>query len=83
VATGGSIEGIVQRLPPEILNITQSINNTGNVRLLPGILPNFLLTNLKKMFEKFSAFDVDSGGRGGEYTVQVRSQRCYYIGLPV
>ncbi|XP_006462478.1 hypothetical protein AGABI2DRAFT_206816 [Agaricus bisporus var. bisporus H97] len=52
VATGGSIEGMVPRLSPELLNITQSVNNTGN------------------MFEKFSAFDVDSAGRGGEYTVQ-------------
>lgn len=30
------------------------------------------------MFEKFSAFDIDSAGRGGEYTVQVScsSLRC-------
>jgi len=29
------------------------------------------------MFEKFSALDVDSAGRGGEYTVQV----CYALEL--
>ncbi|KAF5360563.1 hypothetical protein D9756_004935 [Leucocoprinus leucothites] len=51
-ATGGSIPGILPRLSDAELNVTQSINNTGN------------------MFEKFSALDVDSAGRGGEYTVQ-------------
>jgi alpha,alpha-trehalase len=51
-ATGGSIEGIVPRLSDAELNVTQSVNNTGN------------------MFEKFSVFDVDSSGSGGEYTVQ-------------
>ncbi|KAJ3558853.1 hypothetical protein NP233_g11413 [Leucocoprinus birnbaumii] len=51
-ATGGSIPGVVQRLSDAELNVTQSVNNTGN------------------MFEKFSALDVDSAGRGGEYTVQ-------------
>ncbi|KXN82841.1 Trehalase [Leucoagaricus sp. SymC.cos] len=51
-ATGGSIEGILPRLSDAELNVTQSINNNGN------------------MFEKFSSIDVDSAGRGGEYTVQ-------------
>ncbi|KAG5717580.1 Trehalase [Termitomyces sp. T112] len=51
-ATGGSIDGVLPRLSPEELNVTQSVNNTGN------------------MFEKFSNVDIDSAGRGGEYTVQ-------------
>ncbi|KAL5519820.1 hypothetical protein ACEPAG_1480 [Sanghuangporus baumii] len=51
-ATGGSIPGVLPRLSDAELNVTQSVNNTGN------------------MFEKFSATDVDSAGRGGEYTVQ-------------
>lgn len=51
-ATGGSIEGVLPKLPDAELNVTQSIGNVGN------------------MFEKFSALDVDSAGRGGEYTVQ-------------
>ncbi|KAF8158436.1 trehalase [Crassisporium funariophilum] len=51
-ATGGSIPGILARLPDAQLNVTQSITNTGN------------------MFEKFSNLDIDSAGRGGEYTVQ-------------
>ncbi|KAF8073583.1 trehalase [Lyophyllum atratum] len=51
-ATGGSIEGVLPKLPAEQLNVTQSVNNTGN------------------MFEKFSNLDIDSAGRGGEYTVQ-------------
>ncbi|KAG6902407.1 hypothetical protein C0995_000333 [Termitomyces sp. Mi166 len=51
-ATGGSIDGVVPRLSPQELNVTQSVNNTGN------------------MFEKFSNLDIDSAGRGGEYTVQ-------------
>ncbi|KAF9464208.1 trehalase [Collybia nuda] len=51
-ATGGSIEGILPRLSDPELNVTQSVNNTGN------------------MFEKFSNLDIDSAGRGGEYTVQ-------------
>ncbi|KAJ3518159.1 hypothetical protein NLJ89_g25 [Agrocybe chaxingu] len=52
-ATGGSIEGILPRLPDDQLNVTHSVNNNGN------------------MFEKFSNLDIDSAGRGGEYTVQV------------
>ncbi|CAA7261546.1 unnamed protein product [Cyclocybe aegerita] len=51
-ATGGSIEGILPRLPDDQLNVTQSVDNNGN------------------MFEKFSNLDIDSAGRGGEYTVQ-------------
>ncbi|KAH8082474.1 trehalase [Cristinia sonorae] len=51
-ATGGSIPGVLPRLSDQELNITQSVNNTGN------------------MFEKFSISDIDSAGRGGEYTVQ-------------
>ncbi|KAK7689932.1 hypothetical protein QCA50_006571 [Cerrena zonata] len=51
-ATGGEIQNVLPRLSPEELNVTQSINNTGN------------------MFEKFSMSDIDSAGRGGEYTVQ-------------
>ncbi|KAI9454058.1 trehalase [Lactarius psammicola] len=51
-ATGGSIPNLLPRLTNQQLNVSQSINNTGN------------------MFEKFSIRDIDSGGRGGEYTVQ-------------
>lgn len=51
-ATGGSIPNLLPRLTDQQLNVSQSINNTGN------------------MFEKFSIRDIDSGGRGGEYTVQ-------------
>ncbi|KAL0960569.1 hypothetical protein HGRIS_005607 [Hohenbuehelia grisea] len=51
-ATGGSVPGLVPRLSDAELNVTQSVNNTGN------------------MFEKFSNIDIDSAGRGGEYTVQ-------------
>ncbi|KAG5645457.1 hypothetical protein DXG03_006002 [Asterophora parasitica] len=51
-ATGGSIEGLVPRLPDNQLNVTDSITNTGNI------------------FEKFSNLEIDSAGRGGEYTVQ-------------
>lgn len=51
-ATGGTIPGVLPRLSDAELNVTQSVNNTGN------------------MFEKFSMTDIDSAGRGGEYTVQ-------------
>ncbi|KAH8829448.1 trehalase [Flagelloscypha sp. PMI_526] len=51
-ATGGSLPDVLPKLSNEELNVTQSINNTGN------------------MFEKFSVTDVNSAGRGGEYTVQ-------------
>ncbi|KAI0053998.1 glycoside hydrolase family 37 protein [Auriscalpium vulgare] len=51
-ATGGSIPNLLPRLSDQALNLSGSINNTGN------------------MFEKFSIQDIDSGGRGGEYTVQ-------------
>ncbi|CAL1713673.1 unnamed protein product [Somion occarium] len=51
-ATGGEIPNLLPRLSPEELNVTLSVNNTGN------------------MFEKFSMSDIDSAGRGGEYTVQ-------------
>ncbi|PFH54014.1 glycoside hydrolase family 37 protein [Amanita thiersii Skay4041] len=51
-ATGGSIQGVLPRLSDPELNVTQSVNNVGN------------------MFEKFSILDIDSAGRGGEYTVQ-------------
>ncbi|KAM6494266.1 trehalase [Amanita muscaria] len=62
-ATGGSIPGVLPRLSDAALNVTLSINNTGN------------------MFEKFSIEDVDSAGRGGEYTVQVSTQIYgYYSG---
>jgi len=51
-ATGGAIPGLSPKLSDAELNVTQSVNNTGN------------------MFEKFSATEIDSAGRGGEYTVQ-------------
>ncbi|KAI9066018.1 glycoside hydrolase family 37 protein [Trametes sanguinea] len=51
-ATGGEIPNLLPRLSDKELNVTQSVNNTGN------------------MFEKFSMSDIDSAGRGGEYTVQ-------------
>ena len=37
-ATGGEIQGLLPRLSDAELNVTQSVNNTGNVRLLPLIL---------------------------------------------
>jgi len=51
-ATGGSIPNLLPRRSDQQLNLTGSLNNTGN------------------MFEKFSNLDIDSAGRGGEYTVQ-------------
>ena len=51
-ATGGSLPGLLPRLPDATLNLTKSIGQTGN------------------LFEKFSALDSDSSGRGGEYVVQ-------------
>ncbi|KAG8853689.1 hypothetical protein FRC20_001168, partial [Serendipita sp. 405] len=51
-ATGGSIPGLLPRLPNETLALTQSTDQNGH------------------LFEKFSALDVDSAGRGGEYAVQ-------------
>ncbi|KAF9265183.1 trehalase [Marasmius fiardii PR-910] len=51
-ATGGEIPGVLPRLSDAELNVTQSVNQRGN------------------MFEKFSNLDIDSAGRGGEYTVQ-------------
>ena len=51
-ATGGSLPGLLPRLPDATLNLTQSAGQTGI------------------LFEKFSALDTDSSGRGGEYTVQ-------------
>ncbi|KZV96509.1 glycoside hydrolase family 37 protein [Exidia glandulosa HHB12029] len=51
-ATGGSLNGLVDRLPDDQLNVTQSTGLQG------------------QMFEKFSLVDIDSAGRGGEYTVQ-------------
>jgi alpha,alpha-trehalase len=44
VATGGSIPGMVARLPPDVLNITQSVNNTGNVTC-PYLIPPALLAD--------------------------------------
>ena len=32
-ATGGEIPGLLPRLSDQELNVTQSVNNTGNVRL--------------------------------------------------
>ena len=51
-ATGGSLPGLLPRLPDATLNLTHSLGHIGN------------------LFEKFSALDSDSSGRGGEYTVQ-------------
>lgn len=51
-ATGGSLPGLLPRLPNSTLQITQSTDQDGH------------------LFEKFSALDVDSAGRGGEYDVQ-------------
>lgn len=51
-ATGGSLPGLLPRLPDATLNLTHSLGQTGN------------------LFEKFSALDSDSSGRGGEYVVQ-------------
>ena len=77
-ATGGSIPNLLPRLSDAELNVTQSINNTGNVSV---VLMDFICVfNINKlindiflqMFEKFSNLDVDSAGQGGEYTVQVR-----------
>ena len=72
-ATGGSIPNILPRLSDSALNVTQSINNTGNVSGFVGILYCMLIVLfIRQMFEKFSNLDVDSAGQGGEYTVQVR-----------
>lgn len=77
-ATGGEIPNVLPRLSPDELNVTQSVNNTGNVRVFPTS-PHFLLLSSSladisglavQMFEKFSMSDIDSAGRGGEYTVQ-------------
>jgi alpha,alpha-trehalase len=38
-ATGGSIPGILPRLSDQELNVTQSVNNTGNVCLLSPVFP--------------------------------------------
>jgi len=51
-ATGGSIPGVLDRLPDGELEVTKSTTSSGH------------------MFEKFSNLDIDSAGRGGEYTVQ-------------
>ncbi|EJD54439.1 glycoside hydrolase family 37 protein [Auricularia subglabra TFB-10046 SS5] len=51
-ATGGSLQGLVDRLPDDQLKVTESTQLQG------------------QMFEKFSLVDIDSAGRGGEYTVQ-------------
>jgi len=51
-ATGGSIPGLLPRLPNSTLEVTDSTDQDGH------------------LFEKFSALDVDSAGRGGEYAVQ-------------
>jgi alpha,alpha-trehalase len=72
-ATGGSISGLLPRLSDQQLNVSQSINNTGNVRYSPfnaSALCAQSLIVILQMFEKFSTRDIDSGGRGGEYTVQ-------------
>jgi alpha,alpha-trehalase len=80
-ATGGSIPGLLPRLPDDQLNVTLSINNTGIVSLAcfacyalfchPCVFVNSPFLSLAQMFEKFSVQDVDAAGRGGEYTVQV------------
>jgi hypothetical protein len=68
-------------LSDQQLNASQSINNTGIVRRFPPthrsvqLLPiahhsPTYLSFFLQMFEKFSIRDVDSAGRGGEYTVQ-------------
>ena len=36
-ATGGSISGVLDRLSDAELNVTQSVNNTGNVRYFPRV----------------------------------------------
>lgn len=85
-ATGGSIPSLLPRLSDAELQVTQSQNNTGNVRHLSFILPlpgswfwlhisgesfSYIPSlSYRQMFEKFSYSDVDSAGRGGEYTVQ-------------
>ena len=65
---------MLAQLPPAQLNLTNSINNTGNVRRLFRYLyvsTGLQLTVRFKMYEKFSNLNVDSSGYGGEYTVQV------------
>lgn len=68
---------MLPRLSDAALNISGSINNTGNVRFHLFIyipLRSGLITSDAwiQMFEKFSRSDIDIGGTGGEYTVQVR-----------
>ena len=77
LATGGSIPNLLPRLSDAELNVTQSINNTGNVSVvfmdfICVFNINKLINDILQMFEKFSNLDVDSAGQGGEYTVQVR-----------
>jgi alpha,alpha-trehalase len=73
-STGGSIPNLLPQLTDQQLNVSQSIGNTGNVRDLPLRLLHSVLTSvivILQMFEKFSISDIDAGGLGGEYTVQV------------
>src|SRR5712671_5876291 len=65
-ATGGSVPDLLSRLSNAQLNVTQSINNTGNVRrsTTPTIYVDHFIF-IGQMFEKFSIRDVDSAGRGG------------------
>lgn len=80
-ATGGEIPGVLPRLSDAELGVTQSTTNTGNVRSLTSAVQRgcgvfacfacFAHHMSVQMFEKFSNTDIDSAGRGGEYTVQV------------
>jgi alpha,alpha-trehalase len=70
-STGGSIPNLLPRLTSQQLNVSLSVNNTGNVRGHPSLASHFqVLTSFLQMFEKFSIRDIDIGGLGGEYTVQ-------------
>ena len=69
-ATGGSIPNILPRLSDQELNVTQSVNNTGNVCSMSVMIKKWMADISVQMFEKFSIADIDSAGRGGEYTVQ-------------
>lgn len=66
-ATGGSIPGVIPRLSDAELNVTQSINNTGNVStLILFSVCDLTYDPFAQMFEKLNTVDVDSSGSGGK-----------------
>ncbi|KAF7365668.1 Trehalase [Mycena venus] len=69
-ATGGEIPGLLPRLSDAELNVTQSANNTGNVRIVLSVSPH-LPTHMPCRCLKSSRSRTSTRrGGGGEYTVQ-------------